>query len=412
MKKTEIPIPEDLLAIAEENGNHMEVDLLADDYAARYSGVAAEYLGDVAPDVPENLGQRITIDDLINFVPSEDPNSVLGNRYLCKGGSCVVVGSTSAGKSSLGMQMAMMWALKAGFYGLKPTQNKPLKSLILQAENDTGDTSEMFQGIVAGVPLASASDRAAFDATMQDFRDNLVIIRDQTHTGDNFPAYARKLVEIHKPDLFWVDPMLSFYGGDISDQQEMTKFLRLGLNPISQETGIIWMLLHHTGKPGKDAQKSMKNWTARDFAYMGIGSSELSNWARAIITLANVSEDEFRVVFAKRGVRAGVVDEHGGSATELYLAHSENNICWKRIPKPPSNDATTDLCKAYANTITEPLSPTQIVNGAAKYLKRGIRTCWGLWDSGEGTLAKFFSKQADKRWAPCKLSGSLPYSDE
>lgn len=409
---SDVPVPEEL-----ENGSWSNGDPLTEPeeslVARPRSGVAVEYLGDKeSAQKPENLGQRITIDELINFVPTEDADSVLGQRYLCKGGSCVVVGSTSAGKSSLGMQMAMMWALNGGFYGLRSTHGKPLKSLILQAENDVGDMAEMFQGIVAGVPLASIGDKPAFDATMDDFRENVIIVRDQTHTGLNFPEYARKLVEIHKPDLFWVDPMLSFYGGDISDQQEMTNFLRLGLNPISQETGIIWMMLHHTGKPGKDAQKSMKNWSARDFAYMGIGSSELSNWARAIITLANVSEDEFRVVFAKRGVRAGIKDEHGGSATELYLAHSENNICWKRIPKPPSSDETTDKCKAYANTVTEPQSPTQIVTGAAKYLKRGIRTCWGLWDSGNGTLGKFFSKRSDKLWVSAGLSGSVPYKDE
>ena len=338
----------------------------------------------VAP--PENMGTRIEINDLLNFEPEKDHDSVLGNRYLCKGGSCVIVAQTSAGKSSVGMQMAVLFAIGLPFFGLKP--RKPLRSLIVQAENDLGDTAEMLQGVLAGLELITG-DLETDKALVEILRKNLIIIRDQTHIGSNFSTYAAKLVELHKPDLFWIDPMLSFYGDDINDQKAMSQFLRAELNPISEKTGIIWMLLHHTGKPSKDASKTQKSWSSRDFSYMGIGSSELSNWARAIICLMATSEDEFRMIFAKRGTRAGVV-VGSTPTTELHLAYSTDHICWRHIPKPKDAEEMEEPIALYARTCNSPMTATQIVKGAANHLQRGARTCWKLWDSGEGPLGSLF----------------------
>lgn len=332
------------------------------------------------------MGTRISLRDLLRFSPKDDKDSIIGNRYLCRGGSCVIVAQTSAGKSSLGMQMAVVFAIGLDFFGLKP--RKPLRSLIVQAENDLGDTAEMLQGVLAGLGLITGdeeNDKAIFKV----LEKNLIIIRDQTHSGSSFSEYAAKLVAIHKPDLFWIDPMLSFYGDDINDQKAMSQFLRSELNPISERTGVVWMLLHHTGKPAKDAAKSQKHWSSRDFSYMGIGSSELSNWARAIICLTASGEDEFRMIFAKRGMRAGI--KVGNiPTTELHLAYSTTHICWRHIPKPKEDDEMEEPVAIFARKCSTPMTATQIVEKAADELQRGVRTCWKLWDSGEGKLGRLF----------------------
>lgn len=359
--------------------------------------------------VGAGLGSRMTLDDLLGFVPEDDKSVVLGNRYLCKGGSCVIVGSTSAGKSSLGIQKAVLWAVGAPFFGLRPV--RPLRSLFIQAENDLGDMAEMLQGVLRGTGLFKPGDDEHNNDLGKILRENLIIKRDQTHSGKNFGPFARSLIEIHQPDIVWLDPLLSFYGDDINDQQAMTSFLRGELNPISEQTGIIWMLLHHTGKPSENIKKAQKGWTSRDFAYMGIGSSELSNWARAIITLSNVNEDEFRLVFAKRGWRAGVVDDSGNPAADIHIAHGEEHICWKRIPKPEKADDMADKCLAFSKTITYPSKPTQIVRMAAKSLKRGERTVWTFWDGGNGVLGSLFSPSGNGLWIPRKIEASTPYKD-
>lgn len=355
------------------------------------------------------MGQRIEIKDLLRFVPSEDKDSVIGRRYLCRGGSCVIVAQTSAGKSSLGMQMAVIFALGLPFFGLKPA--RPLKSVIVQAENDAGDTAEMLQGVLLGLELITGNieDDKALVAVLE---KNLIIIRDQTHVGQSFSGYAEKLVELHSPDLFWIDPLLSFYGDDINDQRAMSNFLRAELNPISERTGVIWMMLHHTGKPAKDAAKTQKHWSARDFSYMGVGSSELSNWARAIICLTATSEDEFRMIFAKRGWRAAIMDG-ATPVTELHLAYSSDHICWRQIPKPKEDEAMDSSIVAFVKSLEghDPLTASQIVKLAAEKLQRGVRTCWRMWDSGNGELAKSFL-ETDGKYVVVTMIHSKPYADD
>lgn len=398
-KLKEAPIPEDLEAETWADGTPI------------MGNTNGEYLPTDNEQQPaESMGTRITIKELLTFVPEEDKSTVLGNRYLCKGGSCVIVAQTSAGKSSLGMQMAICFALGIPFFGLKP--KKPLRSFYLQAENDVGDAAEMFQGVIQGMGLVpDPEDKEATEYLVKMLEKNLIIWRDQTHVGPGFSAYARKMVEDHKPDLFWIDPMLSFFGDDINDQKAMSRFLRANLNPISEETGIVWMLLHHTGKPSKDAAKTQKGWSSRDFSYMGIGSSELSNWARAIMCLTSTSEDEFRLIFAKRGWRAGIMDGTT-PVTELNLAYSTDHICWRQIPKPKDVEEMTDQIMAFAMTITEPTKATNIVKEASQVLKRGVRTCWTMWGSGEGPLGKYFVGDERGLFRCRKGQENVPYKDD
>ncbi len=374
------------------------------------NGKNGEYLPGESERIPESMGTRITIKELLSFEAPKDKTSVLGNRYLCKGGSCVIVAQTSAGKSSLGMQMAVLFALGLPFFGLKPS--KPLKQIYLQAENDIGDAAEMFQGVLAGLDLLpDPLDEKAVNHIVKMLEKNLIIIRDQTHVGPGFSAYAKKLVEEHKPELFWIDPMLSFYGDDINDQKAMSRFLRAHLNPISEATGIVWMLLHHTGKPSKDAAKTQKNWSSRDFSYMGIGSSELSNWARAIICLTATSEDEFRMIFAKRGWRAGLMSGDT-PVTELNLAYSTDHICWRQIPKPKDEEEMADPLREFALTIDRPMKGSEIVRRAAAHLGRGVRMCWIYWDNGNGQLGQYFTSDDKGFWRLKKVSENKPYKDD
>ena len=94
----------------------------------------------------EAIGNRISLDVLSDFDAENDPDNVLGNRWLCKGGSCLFVGQSGIGKSSLCMQLAISWGLGRTTFGIRP--ERPLKSLIVQAENDAGDVAEMFQEFV------------------------------------------------------------------------------------------------------------------------------------------------------------------------------------------------------------------------------------------------------------------------
>lgn len=356
------------------------------------------------------IGTPMPWQDLIDFKSQDDGNSVLGNRWLCRGGSLLIVGPTGVGKSSFGFQAAVLWALGLPFLGIKP--KRPLKSIFVQAENDIGDMAEIAQGVLKGCSIESNPQAIAL------LTQNLVIIRDQAHVGIEFAIASRKLIDKHKPDLFWADPLLSYYGADVKEQKEASTFLRTWLNPISEATGVIWVFLHHTPKPSTDTRNSSTGW--QHYAYAGLGSVEFSGWARAIIVLVRNgdSEDEFRCIFAKRGYRSGATDTDGSFTTELYLAHGSDAIFWRQIPKPKklSQSEQNDLLSQFALSLpqnTTALTATFIVQCAAKFLNRGIRTTWKLWDKGNGPLSAFFVKSTIPGLYQRKPTppNNLPYPD-
>jgi hypothetical protein len=66
-----------------------------------------------------------------------DPSALIKHRFLCRRAALLLVGATGLGKSSLSMQLMIKWAVGQPVFGLEPV--KPLRSLLVQAENDDGD---------------------------------------------------------------------------------------------------------------------------------------------------------------------------------------------------------------------------------------------------------------------------------
>lgn len=332
------------------------------------------------------LGTEIQVKDLLEFNADDDKNSVLGYRWLCRGGSCLIIGQSGVGKSSLEMQLAILWALERPAFGICPA--KPLKSLIIQAENDLGDTAEMFQGVWAGMKLPGGEN----PEVIRQVQRNLVIRRVSSHTGTQFCDLLRRVIDRDKPDLVWLDPALAYVGDDISKQSVCSQFFRNGLNPIAEATGVIFMILHHTGKPPKDP-KSKSGWTSRDFSYEGLGSSDLTNWARAVMVLREFDENLFELKLPKRGRRAGAKDIHNNFTTSLWLRHAEKGICWEQVEAPteeeqeavkgkskartkPSVAAGYDYEGFLASVAGEYMNVNQLVYRVQKYAKVGERTVW------------------------------------
>lgn len=268
---------------------------------------------------------RLTLSGLAAFDTAKDPNSVLGRRWLCKGGSCVWVGASGVGKSSLSMQAALSWAAGKPFFGISGV--RPLKSLIVQAENDEGDLAEEVQGVARGLGLGP-EDLRRLDGS-------IALRREQTRVGLEFAKWIREEIRAVKPDLVWVDPLMAYFGADINSQKECAYFFRTLLNPIAEEFGIVWNVVHHTAKPPKDG-RGLKGWGLSDWLYIGSGSAEVANWARAAVYLRPVA-DGFRLLLPKRGARAGLLD-HEGKTVELTKegypirqGRPEEGIIWKYI---------------------------------------------------------------------------------
>ena len=265
--------------------------------------------------------QLMDLESLETFDRNNDPNAVLGRRWLCRGGSLLMVGQSGTGKSSLMMQGAISWAIGRNFFGI--TTKKPLRTLILQAENDKGDVAESFIDSVNGAKLTIGEKER--------LKENLFIYRDTVSSGDAFIRMLRELIIQHSLDIAFVDPLLSFAGIDISEQEQASQFLRHGISPILLETGAILVAMHHTGKP--KSAKDKEGLTIADMAYSGLGSSEFTNYFREVAVLARVPGEEpvYKFGLTKRRGRAYLSDENGNFTGEITIRHSRqpNTIRWE-----------------------------------------------------------------------------------
>jgi len=272
------------------------------------------------PDAPPSI-------DLLDIIRPEgpDPDELLKDRFLCKGGGLLMCGQTGAGKSSFNMQALVSWALGKGCFGIEPP--RPLTSLLVQAENDSVDIAEFRDGVFGGLQLTD-EERASL-------RGRIHVVRENARTAAEFVMHTlRPLMERHRPDLLWIDPALAYLGGESNSQRDVGLFLRNLLNPLLTEFRCAVVVVHHGNKPPSGQQKPQ--WQAGDYAYLGGGSAEWANWARAVLVIRSIgSEEIFELRAAKRGRRLLWTDKDGNFTSHKFIAWSKDRktICW-RVPDP------------------------------------------------------------------------------
>lgn len=244
------------------------------------------------------------------------------HHFLRRGGSMILIGPSGQGKSTLIMQMAIQWALGEPFLEKYLPPERPLKSLIIQAENDQRDVAEAYKTVSGALDISPAVAASL----------PVHVVPISEHVGDQFIRVAKMLIDYHKPDLVWVDPLLSYVGGDVSRQEFMSPFIRNKIQPILSETGVGWIFTHHCGKPKSQQGRKVdpEEISDADLMYEGLGSSDLTNWARAIAYLQPLDDVNYALRLCKRGGESGV------QGRRIYMRHSDPNEgkSWKAIDKP------------------------------------------------------------------------------
>lgn len=265
--------------------------------------------------------------DLREFDFTNDPNKLIGEDWIGKGMACLIVGPSGVGKSSLNLQFVILWGIGKPAFGIVPM--RPLKSLVIQAENSKRDAAKVFLSICRNLGIEECSQEEEL------IDRNVVFVRDSSHTGEAFTSNLRRLIDQHKPDLVWLDPLLSFVGDDISRQLVIAQFFRNQLSAILDATGVAIFCMHHTGKPPSDS-KARQHWQTSDYAYAGLGHSDLTNWFRAVMVLQDRGQGLFELKLAKRGVEARVIGEDGQLTKSIWLRHSAkpNEIFWEATKAP------------------------------------------------------------------------------
>lgn len=252
---------------------------------------------------------------------AKDPSILLGDSYLCRKNGLLFAGPSGIGKSSFIIQCMILWAIALDFLGINPRM--PIKSLLIQAENDDGDLAEMRDGVIAGMELSPEQ----IDLALQ----NILIVTEDSRTASDFSTYTLDpLLTEHTPDIVWIDPALAYLGGEASKQKDVGYFLRNLINPLLHKHNCASVVIHHTNKPPKGEEKAA--WRAGELAYLGSGSIEWTNWARAILGIQSIgSHTVFKLIAPKRGARLHWTEED--EETKAYsklIAHSKTPgaICW------------------------------------------------------------------------------------
>ena len=293
----------------------------------------------------------IPLGDVKRADPGQDDTELIKTRFLCRGGGLLMPGPSGIGKSSLSMQLMICWSLNRPCFGLVPA--KPLKSLLIQAENDMGDIAEFRDGVLKGLKLNTNDAQAACEG--------ILTCHINDACGDGFFEVLRPLLEKHRPDLLWLDPLLAYLGGDVSRQEVVSPWLRNKLNPLLCEFQCGCIIVHHTNKPPSGREKP--DWQAGDFAYLGSGSAELANWPRAVMAIRSIGDhDAFELKLGKRGRRVGWQNEDGSPRYETFISHSQKGICWEETilkdqeagrPKTVSVEKLVALLKGCEKTASE-----------------------------------------------------------
>jgi len=357
-------------------------------YWANENGITA--VMDSPPVLDVTAAKRL--DELVAPAPN-DPSELLRNRFLCRGAGLLLVGPTGIGKSSLSMQDMILWALGRESFGIVPT--RPLKSLLIQAENDDGDLAEMRDGVIAGLNLTDAEKEMAMS--------NIFVAREDVRTGwQFFTETVRPLLTDHEPDLLWIDPVLSYLGGEANSQKDVGGFLRNHLNPLLREFKCGVVVVHHTNKPPAGREKP--DWSGGDFAYLGGGSAEWANWARAILAVRSLgSHSVFELRAAKRGGRLGWTEPDGETKTFTKLIAHANEpgvICWREAD-PSERPETKKTKRIYTKADILPHVPTDkpIAKDALRSKANGAGIAFGKFNPliaelvEDGSLFEWFEKR-------------------
>lgn len=257
------------------------------------------------PQAPASLKARLP--SSFAYVPASHESVLIGNRYLSRGDGSILVSTSGMGKSSLGFTLAGKWALGLPFLGgFQP--RVALKTLIVQSEDGDGDVAEVYHSFVHANALTPAQ--------LTQLDQNLRILTDRVHRGAALITELKRQIALFQPDIIIINPLLAFMDGDLNSAEDAGRFLREQLNSLNEPARFAYLIIHHTSKPPKE--KTERRWN--EVMYDMAGSGDLTNWARAIISLRPLDEEgHFELNLSKRGKRAGftkAVEQGAGTRHE------------------------------------------------------------------------------------------------
>ena len=254
---------------------------------------------------------------------SEDPDCLFQNRWLRRGMCGAIVSTSGVGKSSFSMQAATLWAGGQECLGIRPLH--PMRIGIFQSEDDEYDVANFRDRIRIGL----AAELEWTPEQIEEAEKRVTFCALDGSTGARFIEHVKAKQMRYKFDLIIINPLFAFFGSDLNDGNAMTAFLRHGIDPLikSERTKCGCLIVHHTGKPNKEALNNGEVFKA----YLGSGSGEFTNYIRSAIVLTPWGGGKLPGVF------------------DLIAAKHGDKLAWKDADGKPTNKKI--VC--YANRLPE-----------------------------------------------------------
>jgi hypothetical protein len=288
-------------------------------------------------------------------------DTLLGNRWLCRGAGAFIVGPSGVGKSTQAIQMAAEFACGRASFDITPAG--PLRVLVIQAEDDEGDVIEMSM-VVNHLGLTKQEKDLV--------RKNTVVEHVNDLYGEDFILVLDQYLDQWPADIVIINPYESYLGDDIQDRRANTEFLRNSLNPLLERHRCGCIIVHHTPKTNfRDTTK----WKDHDWMYAAAGAAGLTNWARGMIVIDPTDvTGVYRLICPKRGERIG------WTGLWQYWAHSgeEGKLLW--IPANAEQRAGAQklindqdaILSLFPEAGSEPITQARLFSEAKTKYKMGV----------------------------------------
>ena len=254
-------------------------------------------------------GAEIPLD--LNYDPEDafkQGKVLMGNKFLMRGSSLFINAYSGAGKSSLTMHLALCLATGSSFFGIPVI--KPTKTILISAENDRDELKSNF---------VSMYNHSFSNYVLEDVKVNFHYYDGNMFSSSDFFQKLELLIKRYNAECVIIDPLFAFFSGNIKDQEAVSEFTRNKLQYLLTKYNCSAILTHHKKKPSDKDLDDL--FIMKD--YSGMGSSDLTNWSRGIMTLDPLSyknpSDIFVLALAKRGEKAGI-----GGKRKIYLKRSPN----------------------------------------------------------------------------------------
>ena len=191
----------------------------------------------------------------------------------------MIIAGTGIGKSVLENQLSLDLGIGQGTLGSDlHAQSSHLSSKPRTIKMTLG---EMKDSIFNGLNVIPGS------LEEETYRNMVGIATLNTATGDKFLRGLEMYLHYYCPDVLWINPVLSYLGGDASSQKDVGGFMRNGLLPLIDKYDCAAILIYHCAKPLREGHVV---WNNANYAYYGLGSIEWGGASRAVLTILHVDD--------------------------------------------------------------------------------------------------------------------------